>query len=100
MLKLSVIDLPMVLGAAHGMEVNYVFGDFIGNLPFQVTYSRENSEGRRYLSRAMMSYWAQFAYSGSPSKGRNSSLPNWTSWSQSGVNIMLLDEPSDGGVRM
>ena len=99
-LKLSIIDLPLVLGAAHGMELNYVFGDFIGNLPFHITYSRENSEGRRYLSQAMMSYWAQFAYSGSPAKGRNGSLPEWSSWSDSGVNVMLLDEPNDGGARM
>lgn len=100
MLKFSLVDLPLVLGAAHGMEVNYVFGDFIGNLPFQITYSRANAEGRRYLSQAMMSYWAEFAYSGSPSKGRKGSLPDWTSWSNRGVNIMLLDEPMDGGVRM
>jgi para-nitrobenzyl esterase len=100
MLSNSFIDLPALLGAAHGMEINYVFGDFIGATPFQITYSRQNHAGRKQLAEQMMSYWAQFAYSGSPGRGRKGDLPEWTSWQSQGPNLMLFDELNDGGTRM
>jgi len=83
-----------------GMEINYVFGDFIGGMPFQITFNRDNADGREQLSRAMMSYWAQFAYTGNPGRGREQQLPQWGPWQARGDNVMLLDADNDGGVRM
>ena len=58
--------------------------------------------GRRRLSAAMISYWAQFAYSGDPGKGRDGSEVRWTAWdSTPGKDkLILFDAASDGGIRM
>jgi len=94
------VDLPELIGATHGMEVNFVFGDFKGNMPFGFTHDRSNAKGREALSLAMMDYWAEFAYSGTPAAGRSGKQVDWHAWQQQGNNIMLLDSASDGGTRM
>ncbi len=100
MMQNALVDLPSVLGAAHGMETNYVFGDFIGGMPFQITHNRANANGRETLARTMMSYWANFAYTGAPSRGRDNDLPEWKAWAAQGSNLLLLDAPKSGGARM
>ena len=47
----------------------------------------------------MMSYWAEFAYSGSPGKGRSNDLPEWTAWSDQD-KYMILDSELDQGLIM
>jgi len=100
MVSNALVDLPALLGAAHSMEVNYVFGDFMGAMPFHVTYSRQNYQSRKQLAQEMMSYWAQFAYTGNPARGRNGHLPKWGAWQSEGHNLMLFDAVNDGGTRM
>lgn len=100
MMSNALVDLPQVLGAAHGMEISYVFGDFIGGLPFHITYNRANAEGRKALASAMMSYWANFAYTGSPAKGRLNDLPEWRPWQADGENLILLDAGDDARIQM
>jgi para-nitrobenzyl esterase len=50
----------------------------------------------------MMSYWAEFAYSGSPGKGRDGKLPRWLAWSNAAQEskFMRLDTPDDGGLQL
>ena len=50
----------------------------------------------------MMSYWAEFARSGEPGRGRRGELPQWTAWdpADDGDKFVVLDTESDGGVRM
>ena len=93
-------DLAQLLGAAHGFEINFVFGDFIGGTPTDVIEGRSNLDSRRDLSLKMMDYWAEFAYSGNPNKGRSSEQVEWTAWSDQGDNLLRFDESSDGGVQM
>lgn len=100
MMSNALLDLPKILGAAHGMEINYVFGDFIGGLPFDITYNRGNAAGREALAQTIMSYWANFAYTSDPANGRDGKLPQWSAWNASGNNVLLLDAENDGGVRM
>ena len=94
------IDIKGLLGATHGMEINYVFGDFIGGLPYQPVYSKDNADGRKALALSMMDYWAGFAHSGSPAKGYSGEQVEWSAWQASGSNVMLLDAPDSGGTRM
>ena len=61
---------------------------------------RSNLDSRRDLSLKMMDYWAEFAYSGNPNKGRSSEQVEWTAWSDQGDNLLRFDESSDGGVQM
>ncbi len=93
-------DLSVLLGAAHGFEISYVFGDFTGGTPTEITEGRTNLERRKALSLAMMDYWTEFAHTGSPGKGRSGQQVEWSQWSDSGNNLIILDETSSGGVRM
>lgn len=91
-------DLSIALGAAHGLEIAFVFGSFDSGLSFGQLYP--NDENQRRLSREMMSYWAEFAYSGDPGTGRRDELPHWLSWQTNGKTSIIFDTPQDGGIRM
>jgi para-nitrobenzyl esterase len=55
------------------------------------------------LSGQMMSYWAEFAYSGAPGRGRGGDLPEWPVWDDSSEETpkyIVFDTPADGGIRL
>lgn len=90
-------DLSVALGAAHGLEIAFVFGhtDFLGNMQIY-----PDDDEQHVLTDQMMSYWANFARNGSPGKGRNSQDPEWLSWGRSNKFSILFDTLSDQGIRM
>ena len=94
----------MILGAGHGLEIPFVFGHFrFGDDRLSgLIFREENWPGRKYVSDAMMSYWAEFAYSGSPGQGRARALPEWKPWAAAPPDggFIVFDTPSDGGIRM
>jgi para-nitrobenzyl esterase len=75
-------DLSFIVGAAHGLEVPFVFGTF-NVTGYAELFTQENRLGREVLSDAMMSYWAAFAYSGDPGRGTGDQLPEWLTWQRS-----------------
>ncbi len=89
-------DLSVALGAAHGLEISFVFGEFEGGLGLGYLYN--DSPNKDLLARSMMGYWAEFARHGQPGSGRGSD-PNWTGWGVGGQRAMLLDTPP-AGIRM
>ncbi len=97
-------DLPHMLGAAHGLDLGFVFGGFergAANLGFLV--EEESLPGREALAGAMTSYWTAFAQSGDPSRGRDGRLPAWTAWDErtpETPRLLVLDTPAGGGIRM
>lgn len=97
------VDLSVGIGAGHSTEMAFVFGDWdVGFVPKEVMYDPARNESRDALSRSMMSYWANFAYTGSPGKGRNQLQVDWQAW-QSGEDkpkMLVLDTEQDGGIRM
>jgi len=100
--RLPFVDLPKILGAAHGFEIPFVFGHWdLGGSRGGVLFWG-NAEGREALSTAMMSYWAQLAYAGDPGRGRQGEQPRWAPWGRGPhePKAMLLDTPAAGGVRM
>ena len=52
------------------------------------------------LSKSIQSYWAEFAYTGDPGKGRNNDLPEWKNWSNTGQKYLILDSSLDKGIVM
>ena len=96
-------DLSVMLGAAHGFEIPFVFGHFdLGREGNQI-FTNANDPGRAALSGQMMSYWAQFAYAGAPGRGRAGDLPEWTPWDSSSPStpkFIVLDTPAGGGLHM
>ncbi len=96
-------DLSQALGAAHGLEIGFVFGGFggtasaLGNI-----YDEDRLPQRDALSASMMSYWTEFAYSGDPGHGRDGAEVEWTPWTNApdAPRTIVFDTPRDGGVRM
>ena len=93
-------------GAGHGSDVAFIFG-----FPAQTTLGDARWGGGvpaaavpsyTAMSNAVMSYWAAFAASGNPGKGRHGELPEWKPWSNAAgaPKYLILDAPSRGGLRM
>ena len=91
------------LGATHGLDVVFLFGmENLGPEFLQIPLiDQRYANSYRFLSDAMMSYWAEFAYSGNPARGRCGKLPLWESWCpEKSTTSFVLDDPHKGGLRM
>lgn len=95
-------DFGALLGAAHGLEIPFIFGDFSDFFGRSIIFGDESEQGRTQLSKAMMSYWAEFAHTGDPGRGRKNDLPRWQAWSDDipDSRYLILDTQPDGGIRM
>jgi para-nitrobenzyl esterase len=98
--KNFLVDYSELLGAAHGLEVAYIFDDFDDGILVPGLYNKDNIPGRDLLGAQMRSYWTEFARTGMPGRGRNGMLPQWQPWTSAGPNLLLLDTAAGGGVRM
>jgi para-nitrobenzyl esterase len=94
-------DGGFVIGASHGLEIAFVFGHWDLGPESRNLFVPWNRSGREALSAAMMSYWAEFAHSGSPGRGRADELPEWKAWDPDGPvtpKYAVLDTPGAGPV--
>lgn len=82
--------LGFIYGAAHVLEIPFFHGNVdaerLGDWLIFKGFTQANRPGRQALSKAMVSYLAQFCRSGNPNKA-GSGLPEWKSWSNE------IDEP-------
>ena len=102
-LSLPFVRLDRMLGASHGFEIPFVFGHFDLGPEAIGLFTPFNRSARRELSAKMRSYWAEFAYTGDPGRGRDGSLPVWQPWDDSTPDAhryVILDTADGGGVRM
>lgn len=86
-------DLATLVGAGHAIEIPFVFGNE-GESIWRWIFNKPAL--RADLSETMMSYWGEFAYNGSPGRGRNQAAPLWSAWQPEGEHIMLFDVANDG----
>jgi para-nitrobenzyl esterase len=96
-------DLGKMLGAAHVMEVPFVFGHWNLGPNSKLLFDDDNAAARLALSDQMQSYWGQFAWTGSPGRGRDGKLPAWSAWDPSqptAGKYIVFDTAAGGGVRM
>ena len=91
-------DWPQIMGAAHGLEIPFVFGNFRMGFFADELFDESNNEGRIELSASIRSYWTQFARTGNPGRGRNGTLPRWELWN--GEQKLVFDAKPEGGIRM
>ena len=93
------MNLEDLLGGAHALELPFVFGN-LGLLETALVLA--DSSAARSLSDSMMSYWAEFAYSGDPSTGRDREQTLWGPWTnaEDSNRQILFDEMNAGGIRM
>ena len=100
------VDIGFLLGAAHGLEIGFVFHDFDQFMVpdfASMVYTDENLPGRLELAGSMSSYWAEFAYNGDPGTGRGGTELPWTPWDESAPEsdkFILFDTSAGGGIRM
>lgn len=92
-------DLSVALGAAHGLEIPFVFGNFDGGFASLGDFY-SSSPGRDGLSSSMQSYWTEFAVNGDPGQGRDGQETPWLAWGTDGKRSLLLDTVEGGGIRM
>jgi len=90
-------DLSKVLGAAHGVEIPFVFNrfKFLGDAD-NIMWKKKTLETRQKLSRAMGSYWASFARTGMPAPSK---LPSWPTFGRA-ANLIYLDSDNDAGIQV
>ncbi len=98
--RFGVVDASRLLGAAHGLEIPFVFGSFDSAPGHELLFTAANRPGRIELSNAMMSYWAEFARHGRPGRGRDGALAEWPAWSAAATPAYLVfDTAAHGGIR-
>jgi para-nitrobenzyl esterase len=96
-------DLSRLIGAAHLLEVPFVFQQWNLGPRTSLLFDEASAPGRAELSDAMMSYWTEFAYTGAPGRGRDGSLLSWGAWDDSrpdAPKYAVLDTEAGGGIRM
>ncbi len=94
------VDLGELLGAAHGVEIPFVFGHWYVGPQTGFVFDEDNRPGRETLGTAMMSYWTEFARTGHPGRGRDRDLPLWSAWTPGAPQFAVLDTREGGGIRM
>ncbi|OOG37135.1 carboxylesterase/lipase family protein [Polaromonas sp. A23] len=88
----------LLLGAAHAMEMAFVFRDTAGELDIFGVNTPFNRSGRIVLAQAMGDAWTSFARNGVPT------VPS-REWSRRRIekgrfDCLLFDTARDGGIRM
>ncbi len=93
-------DLAEMIGAAHAMEIPFIFGHFDLGPEGNMIFTGDNQPGRHALSRHMMAYWANFARTGSPG-GDGGERPAWRRFdpSRNTETVLVLDTAAGGGIR-
>lgn len=88
----------ILLGAAHAMEMPFVFRDLAGESDGFKVFTPFNRRGREAVTQVMAQAWTTFARHGEPT------LPDGTAWGrrqrEGPVDSLLIDSPRDGGCRM
>jgi para-nitrobenzyl esterase len=93
-------DLSKMLGAAHAMEIPFVFGHFnLGSRLGNKLFSAQTRASRLALAQAVMSYWGEFAHHGDPGRGTHHDQAAWSPYDATKHQI-ILDTPEGGGVRL
>ena len=88
--SLLVTDLAHLMGAAHSMEIPFVFNhfEFYGQLD-PILFNGSNADGRAQVAGAMGRQWASLATTGRPGA-------DWPAWSDGGA-LMRFDTVAGGG---
>lgn len=94
------VDLGRLVGAAHALEIPFVFGHFdLGRLA-EILFTEANQPQREKLSGLMRGYWAEFARNGKPGKGSKGTSPEWSARTATGLTQLVLDVPVETQVKM
>lgn len=97
--NLGFVDFKELFGAAHAVELFFVFGYFPN--PMKVLFPDSTFDEVAALSNSMMSYWAQFARTGNPGFGTDGAQSQWLPWmTDAPGNFIVFDTGLDAGIYM
>jgi para-nitrobenzyl esterase len=103
----GLVDISRIVGAAHGLEIPFVLGQFDVGPQSGLLFHARNESARLRLSEWMMGYWAEFARRGDPGRGGQADGTAWLPWPSDAATrdrpldrLLIFDTPSDGGIRM
>ena len=89
--QVPLIRPDKTFGAAHAIEIAFVFRDVDGEVDFFRMATARFRPGRQYVSDAMAGHWVSLARSGNPAAG----------WDRRGESrVLVFDSQEGGGVRM
>ena len=91
------IDLSELLGAAHALDVVFLFGR---QRDFPWSWLLADKQAADRLASSMMNYWGEFARKGIPGNGSDQTLPHWSAWRGEDSNTLLFNVEHQGGVRV
>lgn len=94
--KILWLDLGQLIGAAHAIEVLFVFG--ATDLGKWTDTLLPNHAAAERLSSEMRGYWTQFARTGIPGRGGDPARLEWQAWGDG--QYILFDTEASGGLRM
>lgn len=95
------VELSELIGAGHGLEIPFVFGSFRSDFSLDFLFGNDGKERRELLSKSMVSYWSQFAYSGNPNRGRDQNEIEWKPWlNKIGEDKFIVLDAGEGGISM
>ena len=96
------LDLAELLGAAHALELLFVFGGT--NTALADRLLLEDVASAEELSGQMRSYWAEFAHRGDPGRGQDRDLPEWPTWAAeadaTSPRFLVFDSARDRGLHV
>ena len=90
--RLIIADLRYLIGAAHATEIPLITGNnkLVGEYGF---FLYPNGPSKKFTSKNMMAFWANFAKNGKP--GISSNGIKWEKYSPSNNTFMILDRKKD-----
>ena len=91
-------DLSKMIGAAHAVEMIFVFG--LTDLGFANRFLFDDVESAERLSKQIRSYWTNFAHTLRPGRGQGGDLPEWPAWGagQTDEKYIIFDSDRDKGI--
>jgi para-nitrobenzyl esterase len=98
--KVLTVDVAALLGAAHGLEIPFVFGHWDLGSQTSLLFSAADEPGRLALSATMMRAWATFARTGDPNGRGPGMVARWEPFALGAGGSLVFDTEAGGGVRM
>lgn len=89
-------DLSRLLGAAHAIELPFVFGTLNLGQASDYVFPDESREAALELAHRMMDYWSALARSGDPNDAPDSAP--WPAWRAGAGRFLVLDSAKDRGM--
>lgn len=89
-------DLSRLIGAAHAIELPFVFGTLNLGRASDYVFPEESRDAAFQLAHHMMDYWSALARGGDPNGAEDA--PEWPAWVPGAGQYLVLDSERDAGL--